>query len=237
MSSHYLFTDPACMGHSENFYTGTGDVDDIACIIYLSQQLQQQLTVIICDDESGNRARHFHTFLGSLLTSKYGIQIILEKELMNDAPAGTIVHIHSPTTNHTGEWLERNNSNIAHIFRQGDYNSVNFNSKVSPKTIEVLRTLSDKLTTYSTADTSFTIKRNEDLAHQLKGVALDIYNDYFEFSFRKNFGTAFHTPICVRLYSDVGGDGGVPGNGIKGYKLHFSQFLTNLFHQIWKRHS
>ena len=74
-NKNILFTDPASLGVN-GYYSSTGDVDDLACIIYMSQQLKDNLTVVICDDESGQRYSSFLNFIGVKLTNNYNINVI-----------------------------------------------------------------------------------------------------------------------------------------------------------------
>jgi hypothetical protein len=122
------------------------------------------------------------------------------------------VYLHSPTRPSSAAWMERNLTHIAAVYRQGDDQSVNF--KNSPQMRAVLEHAS--VTLYRTQDTEFTIDYDVQVEEQLSGVARKIYRDYFEFGYRKKFGTAAHLPYCDRLYSNTGKNGG-PGNGILEY--------------------
>jgi hypothetical protein len=205
-----LFTDPACMGHTNDHFSETGDVDDIACSLHLAQVFGRRLIHVICDSE---RFEPYMQSVGNKLRDIYGCTFIMEEELEKiQLTTLTTVYIHSPTRASSAQWIEKNINHIAAFYRQGDDQSVNF--KHSPEMRTVLARTN--VTLYRTQDTEFTIEYDPEVNKQLGGLAKQIYHDYFEFSYRKKFGTAMHLPYCDRLYSDTGKNGG-PGNGILMY--------------------
>ena len=212
VSHHILFTDPAILGVLE-YYTSTGDVDDTACIIYMSQKLLNNLTVVICDDAVGQRIYHFMEYLGKALMDKYNINLMSESTFSSSNVSGeTTIHIHAPITDKTAGILSEQSSNIQQIYTQGDDDSVNFKKAEGAK---LFLSESEHGVRYSTADTNFTIPNDPSFESTLSGLSKKVYSDYFLFQKRKSFGTAVHLSfLCNRLYSDTGFNKG-PGNGIK----------------------
>ena len=208
-----VFTDPAIPGK-----TKTGDVDDIACLILLAQRLGPGLLGVIC----GDRFKPFMEDVGNALHAVYGCTFIQEEELDLQLQANTTVYVHAPTQPSSAEWMERNVEHITQVFRQGDDQSVNF------KGTEMCAVLSrhPNVTLYHTDETNFTIDFDVDVVKQLDGLALKIYQYYFEFAFRAMFGLAIHSEVlCYRLYSSTGKNGG-HGNGILKYLHLIDQFPT-----------
>ena len=215
---HILFTDPASLG-SGGYYTSTGDVDDIACIIYMSQKLQGKLLVVICDDETGKRHESFNIHLGTLLKKTYGITVIPEETFytrdMNLEK--TAIYIHAPIKDQTAIVLQRSKDNLTHVITQGDDRSVNFKNSERAKAF-VAEMPENKVTRFSTTLTNFTISYEVSVENSLDKECKKVYTDYFLFQKRKSFGTALYLDIlCNRLYSDTGFEGGL-GNGIAKYK-------------------
>jgi len=205
-----LFTDPACMG--DEYYTEDGDVDDIACILLLAQIHGDRLVIVI---SGRDRFKPFMKEVGDSIQEVYGCTFIQEDNLDQLELQGNTnsVYIHSPTKPSSAAWMERNLTHIAAVYRQGDDQSVNF--KGSPDMRAILERAS--VTLYRTQDTEFTINYDYKVEQQLScWLARKIYRDYFEFGYRKKFGTAAHLPYCDRLYSNTGKNGG-PGNGILEY--------------------
>ena len=220
-----LFTDPSSLG-TNGYYSTTGDVDDVACIIYMSQKLGEKLTVVICDDaEEGNRYSSFMDHLGQLLTAKYNIRVIPEISFsLKIVPEETSIYIHAPIDDSTADVLNSSKANITSIFTQGDDSSVNFKSSTKAKQfLAAAAEAGINLNRFNTTETNFRIPYNFDFYNSLKTeVCKKVYDDYFTTVQRQGFGTALHlgfgTELCNRLYSDTGFEGG-PGNGIKKYKV------------------
>ena len=215
-----LFTDPSSLG-TNGYYTSTGDVDDVACIIYMSQKLGEKLTVVICDDESGRRHSSFMMHLGQLLSAKYGITVIPEDSFSSGIVSEeTSIYIHAPIKDSTADTLSSSKANISSIFTQGDDSSVNFkNSEKAKQFLAEAAGSGISLNRFNTAETNFRIPYKSEFENSLTNpVCKKVYSDYFLFEKRKSFGTALHLGfLCNRLYSDTGFEGG-PGNGIKKYK-------------------
>jgi hypothetical protein len=216
--SHILFTDPASLG-SGGYYTSTGDVDDIACIIFMSQKLQKELLVVICDDdENGNRHVSFNIHLGTLLKETYGITVMSEATFSNyKISKETKIYIHAPIKDPTVNVLQVSKDNLTHVFTQGDDGSVNFKNSEEAKAF-VAEMPENKVTRFSTTKTNFTISYKLSVKDSLDKKCKKVYTDYFLFQKRKSFGTALHhKSLCNRLYSDTGFEGGL-GNGVGKYK-------------------
>ncbi len=215
-----LFTDPSSLGTNE-YYTSTGDVDDVACIIYMSQKLGEKLIVVICDDESGRRHSSFISHLGGLLSAKHNITVIPEDHFSSGIMSEeTTIYIHAPIKNSTADVLNSSKANISSIFTQGDDSSVNFkNSEKAKLFLAEAAESGISLNRFNTAETNFRIPYNSDFENSLTNpVCKKVYSDYFLFEKRKSFGTALHLGfLCNRLYSDTGFEGR-PGNGINKYK-------------------
>ena len=202
-----LFTDPACVGITED-----GDVDDVACALHLSQLFRHEVLHVIC----GNRYESYMRSVGNRLQTLYGGIFIREEDLSFTLEEYACVYLHAPTKASSAWWLEQNLKHIVSIYRQGDDQSVNF--KHSPDMRELLDkpNVSRYVTMYRTQETEFTIPYEAAVDQSLTGLAKQLYHDYFEFAYRKKFGTAMHLPYCDRLYSDTGKNG-TPGNGILEY--------------------
>jgi hypothetical protein len=222
-----LFTDPASLG-VDGYYSRTGDVDDLACIIYMSQKLGGNLTVVISDDETGQRYLSFISLIGNKLLNNYDITVIKENDFFIVPEEKTNIHIHAPILETTAQILIDNIHNIEHVYTQGGNSAVNFNK--SEKAQEFITIFAENypfivkgnvLTRYDTNGTNFTLDKEPEFQEKLTDDAVNkIYNQYFEFKQRAAFGTALgvSTPLCNRLYSSTGGDNGRPGNGILKYK-------------------
>ena len=225
--NHVLFTDPSSLGiktpnFKDGYYTGSGDVDDVACIIYMSQQLNEQLTVVICDDDKeGNRHISFIVHLGELLMSKYNIKVIREVDFSSKiVPDGTSIYIHAPINDSTADVLTRSIANITSIFTQGNDSATNFKNATNAKQfLAAAAKAGISLIRFDTKETNFKIPYKSDFENSLTNPVLKkVYSDYFLFEKRKRFGTALHLGhLCNRLYSNTGGDEGGPGNNIKEY--------------------
>lgn len=199
------------MGGEDGYFTEDGDVDDIACILLLAQIHGDRLVLVI---SGRDRFKPFMKEVGNSIKEVYGCTFIREEDIDQLQLQGNTnsVYIHSPTQSTSAAWMERNLTHIAAVYRQGDDQSVNF--KGSPEMCAILERAS--VTLYRTQDTEFTIKYDFLVEQHLIGLARKIYRDYFEFGYRKKFGTAAHLPYCDRLYSNTGKNGG-PGNGILEY--------------------
>ena len=100
--THYLFTDPACLGlyHrptsgdvdypfndpaclGPDHVTASGDVDDIACMIYMSQKLRDKLVIVICDDDDDQNRFHSKKDLFIKLRAIYQIAGVLPESSLN----------------------------------------------------------------------------------------------------------------------------------------------------------
>jgi hypothetical protein len=211
-----MFTDPACLGHYENYYSSLGDVDDIAAIIVGSQMLQRNMTIIICDDTSDHmRYKSFMYLIGNKLNEIYSTQFIMESCLSKDHfNKYSIIHLHSPISSKTCKILQQSTISSP-IYRQGDNNGYNFLN--TSWTVEWLKHTPIKLICYDTISTSFTLTYDKLLYDTLIGPVRLIYSDYFAYEFNKQFGTALHVKsLCNRLYGDTGLNG-TPGNGIVKY--------------------
>jgi hypothetical protein len=218
-----LFTDPASLGKN-NYYSSTGDVDDVACIIYMSQKIEGKLSVVICDDETGQRYSSFLELIGNELIDRYGITVISENEFTNTAldPQVKInIHIHAPILDTTAQKLSENIQNINNVYTQGDDTAVNFRNSQGAKDFisEFKDVKAENLHRYDTEETNFTLSYDPDFQNTLTVPHVsEIYKQYFLFQQRKSFGTALHLHfLCNHLYSDKGLKG-QPGNGIKKYK-------------------
>tara|TARA_Y100000389_G_C17426734_1_gene499994 strand:+ start:485 stop:1768 length:1284 start_codon:yes stop_codon:yes gene_type:complete len=214
-----LFTDPASLG-GNGYYSSTGDVDDLACIIYMSQQLKDNLTVVICDDKTGQRYSSFIDLIGQQLKTNYGIKTLTEVEL-SDILSDTDIYIHAPILDSTAQILSNNIENINNVCTQGDDTAVNFkNSQGAKKFISNFREQKNiNLHRYDTTETNFTLSYNPEFQNTLTVPDVSkIYKQYFLFQQRKSFGTALGIGfLCNRLYSNTGFKGG-PGNGINDYQ-------------------
>lgn len=208
LDSITLFTDPACMG---DYFTEDGDVDDNANLILQAQLYGPRLNAVIC---GRHRFNPFMKEIGNKIRDVYGCTFIQEEDIDQLQLQGitNTVYVHAPTQASSAKWMERHSTNIASVYRQGDDQSVNF--KNSPEMRTVLASMN--VTLYRTQDTEFTIDYDVRVDQYLDGLAQKVYRDYFEFAYRKKFGTAMHLPYCDRLYSDTGKNGG-PGNGILEY--------------------
>ena len=221
MAQHILFTAPASLGIG-GYYTSTGDVDDVACIIYMTQKLvmeqRKQLVIVICDDSNaGKRYESFMSHLGTTVT-QLGVEVLKEVDFKSDHVKGdTSIHIHAPVGDVASQVLEGSIAKIAHVYTQGDDKSVNFKDSEKARGF-VAKVPDNKLTRYSTEDTNFVINNDSKVATKLStDLCKKVYGDYFLFQKRKSFGTAIHLSfLCNRLYSDTGFNGG-PGNGVKKY--------------------
>ena len=187
-----LFTDPASLG-GDGYYSSTGDVDDLACIIYMSQQLEGKLSVVICDDnESGQRYSSFIDLIGEQLKTNYGIQTLKEVELTDILP-DTDIYIHAPILDSTAQKLSDNIQNINYVCTQGDDTAVNFkNSQGAKNFISKFQEVKPKkLHRYDTKETNFTLSYDLNFQNTLTVPDVSkIYYDYFLFQQRKSFGTA-----------------------------------------------
>ena len=214
-----LFTDPASLG-IDGYYSSKGDVDDLACIIYMSQKLEGNLTTVICEDESGERYSSFMTLIGNKLKTNYGIEILKEVEFTN-IPSNADIYIHAPILNSTAAKLLDNIENIDKVCTQGaDDKAYNFKNNLGATDFlnKFKGEKPNNLHRYDTEETTFTISYDPEFQNTLTVKNLnEIYYQYFLFQQRKSFGTALNLGICNRLYSDTGLNGG-PGNGIKKYK-------------------
>lgn len=202
-----VFSDPACMGP---YFSEDGDEDDVACILYLAQLYGTRFVIVLC----GNRFKPFMEEVGNHIQAVYGCTFVPEEAIDQIQLQGitNTVYVHSPTQASSANWMERHLVHISKIYRQGDDTSVNFKS--SPEMRAVLA--STDVTLYHTDETNFTIDYDVKVDDYLDGVPQKIYRNYFEFAYRKKFGTAMHLSYCDRLYSDTGKNGG-PGNGILEY--------------------
>ena len=214
-----LFTDPSSLGVN-GYYSSTGDVDDLACIIYMSQKLEGNLSVVICDDESGQRYSSFINLIGKQLQINYGIKTLKEVELSDILP-DTDIYIHAPILDSTAQKLSENIQNINNVCTQGDDTAVNFkNSQGAKNFISKFQEVKpENLHRYDTKETNFTLFYDPEFQETLTVTEVsEIYYNYFLFQQRKSFGTALGLGfLCNRLYSNTGFEGG-PGNGIKNYK-------------------
>jgi hypothetical protein len=160
--------------------------------------------------------------VGDALHAVYGCTFIQEEQLDLQLQDNTIVYVHAPTQPSSAEWMERNAERITQVFRQGDDQSVNFKS--SPEMRAVLSR--HNVTLYHTDETNFTIDFDVNVVQHLDGLALKIYQYYFEFAFRAMFGLPIQSEVlCNRLYSSTGKNGG-HGNGILKYLHLIEQFPT-----------
>ena len=138
-----LFTDPASLG-TLGFNSSTGDVDDIACIIYMSQKLQNKLIVVICDDNDRRRYTSFCELIGNELKRIYGITILTEAEfsaIPNMGAGGGVIspgdnpniYIHAPILDVTAQQLSKYIGLIDHVITQGDNGSINFKNSAGSR--------------------------------------------------------------------------------------------------------
>jgi len=222
------FTDPSLLGHTNKggnpYFTSTGDVDDVACLLYLAQTHGPRITFYICDDASMDRFRQFMLFIGDDVKRTYGCKI--ESQMKLSAPGefgapdltrNTIVHLHAPISTASCQYLHKNSAKISRFFTQGS-TAGDTNFKTSPPMWELVQMYASRTTMFTSADTNFTIVYNGELAASLNEKSRQVYEDYFTFQTRKQFGLAIGVPgLNDRLYSDTGFNGGV-GNGIKAYK-------------------
>ena len=193
--NHVLFTDPSSLGiktpnFKDGYYTGSGDVDDVACIIYMSQQLKEHLTVVICDDDKeGNRHISFIVHLGELLMSKYNIKVIREVDFSSKiVPEETSIYIHAPINDSTADVLTSSIANITSIFTQGNDSATNFKNATNAKQfLAAAAKAGISLIRFDTKETNFRIPYKSDFENSLTNpVSKKVYSDYFLFEKRKS---------------------------------------------------
>jgi hypothetical protein len=220
---HIIFTDPSIIGK-----TSTGDVDDIAAILYAALNLRNKVTFVICDDDKLIRYNYFmYQYYEKI--KKYGCKVIKENDLTLEILKDSILHIHAPVNRRTVELIS--NDTFNKVYLQGNtIQAVNlkpsgetfFNFLFNEEKIK-----SGKTIAYSTEETLFTIDYNEEFNNSLTSFAKHIYSIFFEFETRKKIGTAATIPFLVnRLYSDTGFNNG-PGNGIKPFKEIINKLLDS----------
>lgn len=215
--THYLFTDPACLG--PDYFTASGDVDDIACMIYMSQKLKDKLLIVVCDDDDNQNRFHSTHNLLTKLKRIYDISMIPESSLSsthhktssrNNKPFSPpfTIHIHSSINSETVDFLFCNMSSIETVHRQGDDSSTNFIN--SPDSIRFCKELQfypeKKLVTHSTSNTFFTIQKADQNSNFKSKTVKKVYDGFFDFEFRKYFAPPLSNyALTKRLYSDCGG--------------------------------
>jgi len=238
-SPRIVFTDPGALGHfngrrGSSIFTATGDVDDTAHNLYMAQEERSNVTFYVCDDPSGERYFHYMSLIGNKMVELYGCEIKPELELTRaELSMGTIVHIHAPVSTATADYLLGQAGNITHVFTQGE-SSQRANFKPAPRMWEVLQAspFKGKTTLYSSDGTNFTMPKDNDFLGTLIPEAKLIYEDYFDFMFRKTFGTAAgNKQFNDMLYSETGfvvQDTGTrrPGNGIYRFKPLIEELRT-----------
>lgn len=209
---HVIFTDPAIMG-----FTPTGDVDDHAAALLACQQWKKNAVFIICDEKTYDRYQLFMEQVGDELHELYGSTFIMEKDLSSDILENAILHIHAPVTEDTAQCIM--NARFSHLYSQGNNNkAVNFKSDGGKQLFAFI--LEDPRTTmFSTDDTNFTLKKDDEFLENLDTeLCKKMYQSFFDFQQRKTFGLAAHLSFLVnRLYSDEDGPDGGYGNGIKPF--------------------
>jgi hypothetical protein len=212
-NSCILFTDPSVL-----CVTATGDVDDIAAILLLAQIYREQLTVVICDDD-GRRYGPFMDKYGNDIVRLYGCNIIRESDLATKFPGGlhedTCAFIHAPVSGDTADWLDFNQASITDIFAQGE-SPYRANFVSAPRMWDVLNaSFSRKTTLYASDSTGFFIPYDPAYLAKLHPKAQQLYLDYNFFQKLKAFGLpADNVTLADQLFSNTGGPGGRPGNGI-----------------------
>jgi hypothetical protein len=213
------FTDPALIGHINRFFTLRGDVDDVACIIFLAQHYKDKITFCICDDENEQRYNHFMEFIGYDLEKTYGCSFVPEHLIVEKPlPESTVLHIHAPVKDYVASWIDAQKENIEHVFTQGE-SSQRANFKPAPEMWELISTepLKSKTTLHSSDETNFVISSAYDYTRLSTEKCKLVMQDYTGFSFRKAFGLAIgNTFLADMLYSDTGFNGGI-GNGIRRF--------------------
>ena len=197
MAKVLLLTDPACLGDilidGKPYYTGTGDVDDIAAIILSCQIYGKDLTICICDDETGNRYTGFMDSLGNELVKLYGCTVMKEMDI-NTVRGVQFkrVYVNARLNQTTLQYLQDETSNIVELYTQGDNRSnANFQSREG----DILNLYdiatqgyNGKCKMFSTPETKFIIRKEE---NTYTGAAKIAYNNYFKFNVRKRFGLPF----------------------------------------------
>jgi hypothetical protein len=234
LSEVICFTDPGLLGHTtvngKPFFTSTGDVDDVACILYLAQTFGPRVTFYICDDLERIRFREFMKFLGDDVKRAYGSnfkpQMMLHNPLTTpELQPGAVVYLHAPITPAAAQYLFDKRERIARVYTQGNTaDAVNF--KATPHTWQLLQEhFNGKTTMYGTADTDFRIEFNQAGYASLvnpkdpspESKAQQVYSDYFSFNSRKLLGLPLNVAFLqTRLYADTGFNGG-PGNGYRPF--------------------
>ena len=233
--AHYdLFTDPAFInfwdGVEEPYFTGSGDMDDVFSIIKMAMLFKEKLTIYICDDPTGTRCQKFKTYLGNLLSQRYGCTVRCEAEYAGSL-AGTVVHIHAPISEPTHAALAASDENVVKYVTKGNAaNNANFLRPASPGLFAFLNGIREaapqRIRMYSTAETSFTIPRENGFAEGLRSeLAKDIYKNAFEFNLRKKFGLPLENgAITLSLFRNNRWPEreNPAGNGIASFKPLFA---------------
>jgi hypothetical protein len=219
---HIIFTDPSIIGK-----TSTGDVDDIAAILYAALNLRNKVTFVICDDDKLIRYNYF-MYQYDKKIKKYNCKVIKENDLKLEMLKDSILHIHAPVNRRTVELIS--NDTFNKVYLQGNTMQA-VNLKPSGETFfnflfNEEKIKSGKTIAYSTEETHFTIDYNEEFKnYYLTPFAQHIYSIFFEFETRKKIGTAATIPFLVnRLYSDTGLNNG-PGSGIRPFKEIINKYL------------
>jgi len=210
-----LFTDPSVLG-----ITSSGDVDDIAAIIFLAQKHGADLCVVICDDD-GRRYGPFMDKYGNDIVRCYGCTIITEASLiatLGELQPNTTVFIHAPVSNEVAIWLEKMEERIFHVYAQGESSGrANFmNAGLMWKVLNGIFLDEEKVHFYASDATSFVIPFDPAYLATLHPKAAQLYSDYFLFQKMKSIGLPVNSVFLAdMLFSDTGGPGGGIGNGIR----------------------
>lgn len=212
-----LLTDPSVLGT-----TATGDVDDIAAMLFLAQKYGKDLCVVICDDAKGLRFPSFMAKYGNDIVRCYGCTIMPEAVVittLGQLQPNTTIFVHAPVTDAVAGWIDTQAERIFHVFAQGESN-VRANFVSAQKMWRVLTesrefSENDKVTFYASDSTGFFIPYDPAYLATLHPKAAQLYLDYFFFQKLKAFGLpADNVTLADQLFSDTGGPGGRPGNGI-----------------------
>lgn len=224
MTQHYLFTDPACMGHYNNYFSDKGDMDDIVAIIAACQMKKQYTTIVICcDNDNHDRYNSFMDYVGNNLKVTESSHFIKESELTEQyfIDKNFKAYLISPIKERTANILS---PHVSCVYRQGDDTSYNFVS--TPWTVKLCSRHDISLETHT--DTFMEVKYDNTFRNTLSVKALTIYDDLFNYKYRKMLGFAFHIPvICERLYSNDGGINNSYGSGIKPFVNLINKYNLN----------
>ena len=222
-----LFTDPSVLG-----ITSTGDVDDIAAILFLAQKHGADLCVVICDDD-GRRYGPFMDKYGNDIVRCYKCTIVPEASLiasLGELQPNTTVFIHAPVSNEVAIWLEKMEERIFHVYAQGESSGrANFtNAGLMWKVLNGKFLNEEKVHFYASDATSFVIPFDPAYLETLHPKAAQLYSDYFLFQKMKSIGLPVKSVFLAdMLFSDTGGPGGGIGNGIRSKVPKINELRKN----------